>query len=207
MKTLFKTCLLLCLFFVASCSKDTDDDEPEVHNYFMVGDTEYNLQAAVLEYGGSANGSILFDGYLYSLVMYSGGLVYKDLGSEGWTLSGEGNILQFFMFSDTGLSLEAGRYDFYPDEPYPTGTFAFGLYVINWDSAEDDSEAGDLIVSGRVTVAISDDIYEFTIECTGDSGIDVCGYYKGAVRYLNTYNTNAFVSKILKEPELWHFNP
>jgi hypothetical protein len=173
--------MLIVGIFLVSCNKD--DDDSGTKNYLKIGDTEYELFAGLLENFGTDS---WYNGYLGKLILYSDGLSLHVDEEDHYEFLGIGDAIYFTMYSTSGNVLDNNVYVFASSEPCPIGTFSEGGYTINFDTGNWDAEDSDDIVSGSVTISLSETEYSITFDCAGKNDKKITGFYKGTLRYFDS---------------------
>jgi hypothetical protein len=176
------TGVLLAVILFVSCQKD-EVEKNETKNYFKVGDTEYNLSDGLLENSGVDGNNNWYDGYLTRLTLISDGLSWQILDGDYKNLLGQGDIIDFLMFSTTGNTLDNKDYLFSSAEPHSVGTFGDGAYIINYVFDPMNFDEADRFKSGTVSVSRRDNEYNITIDGLSTNGKTITGFYKGKLRY------------------------
>jgi hypothetical protein len=74
------------------------------------------------------------------------------------------------LFTSGPTYLDEGDYIFEATVPFSIGTFDYGDYAVNWDETHDEWTE---INAGKVTVSKEGNIYEITIDCTDENGLDI----------------------------------
>lgn len=158
---------------------DTDDGGiTNKKNYLKIGDSEYELFAGVLVNEGRDEHNNGYYGFLTGLFLYSAGISIGD----DW-FSGKGHLIELYMFSTSGNTLDNGDYIYSDSEPYQIGTFPEAVYYINIDFESEDYGTSEYITSGKVSVSKKGNEYSITINCSDSNGEKITGFYKGTLKY------------------------
>lgn len=166
--------LLLLIGLAISCGKNNEEETTPV-NHFKVNDTYYALSTGYQEDWGTGS---YYDGYNIDLVLISDGI---SVDFDTYNATGKGHVLYFELFTAGENGIEAGEYVYADTEPYDTGTFDDGAYMINLDLSTEDAEKTGYFKSGTITVTKSGSVYEISIDGTDSSGNKITGYYKGSL--------------------------
>ncbi len=172
--------ILILGIFIVGCKKDNDNEKPN-DNYFRAGNTKYKLVFGSLEnYGPDYIGQ--YEGYNLDLNLVSEGITFSEDAAGDLEISGTGHIIYFELFTSNSSFLDDGDYSYDETLPFSIGTFDYGDYAVNWDETHDEWIE---INAGKVTVSKEGNIYEITIDCTDENGLDITGYYKGPLSFYN----------------------
>lgn len=181
MKKILKllTGLALSVILFTGC----EDDEESQKNYFYVGENEFIISGGLLVNWGIDDSELWHEGYNTDLSLYTEGLTVEEVDGEHY-FEGNGRILYFEMFSESGSSLDETTYTFSEEIPYSKGTFDYGEYVYNYDSEDDEPESFSEITDGTVTISKVGSDYIISIECVTNNDETIKGYYKGRLEYI-----------------------
>ncbi len=185
------------VLLISCINKEKEDETPitkdsTVTNYLKIGTTKITLGTGMLEnYGLSSmenDSNYYYDGYNFDLYLFEKGIsIFSDEGE--YFPVGNGAYVYFELYSAKGTFLDTGKYTFSLTEPFATKTFDCGVFSLDFETEEDYT----IISSGSINVKKSNDIYEITIDCLGDDGQRITGYYKGTLNYADysedTYET------------------
>lgn len=174
MKRFFFLAITCFALIIASCSSDDDDDISTTKNYLKVKGVEYDLNDIGTLYVWIYRSGL----YETTLYLYSG-----PCGPNGVC-----NMIYFDINSSIRDGLDSGNYTI-------DYKFSFGnpQYII--ESAYfsyDDSLVGDNLISGidiqsgKLEVTRSGNIYSITINCSGEDGEKITGFFKGPL-YINDH--------------------
>lgn len=171
-KLKYLSCLLLLVVIVISCGKDKDDGSTPT-NYLKVDGEYYELSYGYQEDWGTGD---YYAGNNVDVVLISDGIT---IDFDTYDVTGVGNVIyfEFFTAGDTGIG--AGEYVYADSEPYATGTFDDGEYLVNFDVATEEAEDSGYFTGGTITVKRSGSVYEIAIDAIDSSGKKITGYYKG----------------------------
>ena len=176
--------MFLVGIFLVRCNKD--DDDTGTRNYLKIGDTEYELFAGLLENFGTDDHDDWYHGYLGKLILFSEGLSLHVVEEDRYEFAGNGDLIAFSLYSNTGSALDNADYVFTSTVPCPIGTIDGGAYAIKFDTENWDAEDSDDIVSGTVSVSLSGSEYRITFDCACQNDKKITGFYKGTLRYFDS---------------------
>jgi hypothetical protein len=144
-----------------SCSKEDTGPSPE--KSMKIGDKEYALSKAELDYYGYISGS--FSSYLFVVKIYDNKLVYNSLND---TYSGEEAGVNIGLYTSLETDIAEGVYTF---DSYATGapnTFNAGVVYTDFNPDTENLVLRE-VTGGTVTVAKTGEIYTITFNITLDS--------------------------------------
>lgn len=174
--SLFVLLLAVGVFFV-SCDKN-EDNNVEKKSELSFGDNVFDLSWGLIEYYGKLETDD--EAYNFDIMLLDSGLVFDETTEE---LKGKGSGIYFETFSQSSTELSAGTYSLDTTskvkKPF---TFDYGSVAYKIDTS--DEGIGDYVdvKSGTFKIEKSGDIYEVTIDCTGENGEKITGYYKGTLK-------------------------
>jgi len=168
--------LLAGSLLFTSCRKDDDDDNNDTNAFpqeLVIDGTRHELGFAFMEsYADFGNNSHNLD----LLLLTDDLTIHYDASNYPDSVSGNGHILYFELFSTDSTFLSAGTYGF--DTNYAAGTYssAFLAPVVNGEVSDPDQ-----LQSGTVEVVLNDNVY--TITGSGKDSIlgDFNFSYQGAI--------------------------
>lgn len=157
MKLLSSMILISVFLFVASCSKDEDNNEGSNAGILTIKGVEYEL----------------VDGIIWDQPEEGSGQVYSfdiDLFSEGFdpvNETGSGDLVAMEMYTDLSDDLASGTYTHGINETYPARTFG-GFILLGLNLEIEEFSTLYIITSGTIIVSKSGSVYEFTMNLTAD---------------------------------------
>ena len=142
-------------------------------------EVEYDLAQGILENYRKLDEA---EDYNIDLVLISSGFVVHEVGGEIDSLSGEGHLIYFEMFTSDPNKLALGDYNYDPNETGKAGTFDDGGCLLNYDTQ---TEQGTFleISGGKITVVQNGDTYEFNFDVITEGGKHITGFFKGSIKY------------------------
>ncbi|PTN07687.1 hypothetical protein [Mangrovibacterium marinum] len=170
--------LLLLVVLLPGCAK-TDEDVGRPENFLQVQDRVYELNYGYLEDWGRGD---YYQGDNVDLVLVSEGI---SINFDNYDVSGSGHILYLELFTDRKAGVARGKYRYSNAEPYQTGTFDDGEYLVNFDIVTEEAQSVGYFKSGVVTVKRRGAVYEITIHGTDLAGRKITGFYKGRLKLLD----------------------
>jgi len=168
--------------FLVGCQNNSDSSDPDVNstNHLKVGAVEYPLSQGKLNFGNEIAG-----GNMVQIELFSSTITMQGNGH----LTGNGNYIGIDCISSNSSEMDEGTYKFSSIRTYEMRSFFDGYYRLL--SLDLDSDVGDDsnfvdIVNGEIDFKkIGNGIYEVKINCITNTGVEVTGYYKGALHKFN----------------------
>lgn len=177
--------VVLGFFFFAlliGCQNNTDDSDSDVNstNHIKVGTVEYPLSQGKLTFGNEIAG-----GNLVLIELFSSTIIMEGSGN----LKGDGNYIYFWCVNSNSSEMDVGTYKISSTETYEMHSIYHSAYRLETldlnDDVGDDSDFVD-IANGNVDFKkIGNGVYEVKINFVSDTGVEVTGYYKGALHKFN----------------------
>ena len=171
-KTLNIALGILFCFLLIGCQKDSDGSDPVVNstNHFKVGNVEYPLSQGKL--------TLWNNGYdRCSISLFSSTIT---MGGDGY-LNGPGYYMELDCINSNSSELDEGKYVIDltgTNKMHTIYNMAYNLVKIG--GADDQYFVN--ITKGEVDFkSIGNGIYEVKIDCATNTGVQVTGYYKGAL--------------------------
>lgn len=189
---MFALSLIGTLLF--SCNDDDDvNADSNSTNYFKVADTEFELNAGYMSYWGA----VTEGSYGFMIDLISDGFTVIDTSSYDTSsnyaiTSGEGDLLEFYLYSSSG-ELEEGNYKYSDNDDNDAGTYDFAICNTNYNFEEETYDRQEYIKSGTISVIKDKSEYIFNYNCVTTEGDSLTGYYKGELYYSdysNLYSTD-----------------
>ena len=190
MRQLYTFCLLLTTILISfGCTEGEDSNEfvetietdetieTSLNNFVNIGSTKFKIPDGILLNCGEDDGEYedwQYEGYNYCIMLYSDQIERGEYIHELPFL-----VIGFDLFSFSSDGLDSDTYIISSTSPFTVGTFTDGDYRID----ENDETSYTDIISGKIIVERNDNIYEITIDCTDENGLEITGYYKGELRY------------------------
>lgn len=178
MKRFFFLAITCFALIIASCSSDDDDDISTTKNYLKVKGVEYDLNDI-----GTLDVWIFRSG-LYETILF----LHSGPSGMNGEFVGEGDVIMFDIKSSFRDGLDSGYYTI------DLEAFESPQYIIDgggfvYDNFLDDD--GNLtqnitISRGKLEVTRSGNIYSITINCSGENGEKITGFFKGPL-YIRDY--------------------
>ncbi|MCL3779616.1 hypothetical protein EMN47_04345 [Prolixibacteraceae bacterium JC049] len=165
--------VVICMLLLG-CS-DSDDVKEVKRNYFKIGETEYEIEAGILEKFVKED---YYDGYNIDLTFISNGLEIVTDEKKGSELIGRGKAIYFEMYSEQENMLTPGKYNKVKDVRFSEYTISTAISLV-YDSAKDGIEQEDSIGTGVVSVSYDKGKYVIIIDCENVDGKKVTGYFEG----------------------------
>jgi hypothetical protein len=169
----------------SSCDKNEDDFIS--NNYLKIDNSTYDLSSGILDYFASEIEDENCVSYCATLGLYTDGFITDDAIATD-DVYGKGHLIIFSMTTSSSEKLVDGTYTFSELIPSPTMTFDEGFYLINYELSEnqdiDEAESGGVVKDGKILVSKTDDEYTIEIDCVGENGETITGYYEGKLRYV-----------------------
>ena len=169
---------LLVILAIAGCKKDSKNETAK--NSLKVDGTEYEVSKGILVNYGAIKTSV----YDFSLILLSPGLTVYETAGLPDSIAGTGHYIAFEILSSDAAKLSAGDYPFNNSEL--AGSFYYGGYLTNWNSATSQPDLVGLI-SGSLKVINNGAEYELSFTGKDFNNKSVTGYYKGSLRYYADY--------------------
>ena len=116
--------------------------------------------------------------YNLELYFYTDGL---SIENRSQTLSGEGNLLYFEVYSPYNDQIIEGSYNL--SASYHAGTYASGMLAFGYSSNETYDYVD--IIDGTLTVEHDGTDYIFSFEGVTEEDIDITAYYRGSIKVLS----------------------
>jgi hypothetical protein len=167
-----------------SCKKE----EEQKRNIMTFDGKEYTLAHGAIVHYGRVNDDPLT--YSLDLTLLSPGFKLHSSGLSIDSLSGAGTGIYLELFSEDSLLLLTGDYNYsneYAPQPFKLN---YGDFVIDYTMEDETGEIYE-ITEGTVTIKLSYDIYEVTINCKDENGKEVTGFYSGMLRLYYDFNKGA----------------
>jgi hypothetical protein len=182
--------LVIVSFFIVRCGKESSTPK----NAITYENQTYNIDKGILENYGKIHGT----GNNLDLTFLSSSLVIHEVNGLIDSISGTGNGVNFEMYTNSTTALAVGDYTFDKDSTGNPGTFDYGNFILNYNTATNQGTLED-IGGGIITVKSAGATYEITFNCTTKSGKGVTGYFKGPLKYYdNTAATSQTKSATIK---------
>jgi hypothetical protein len=189
MKTYLKTCLLAALLLPAIISCKKDDTSSPKNNAITFKGTEYPLHNGYLEYYGQVAAQ---HSYNIDLTVVSSGIVVHEANGEIDSISGNGNVMYFELFTSDSARIPSGTYKFDINQTYAANTFDHGAIGLNINIATMDAEYYFGIIDGNLKIKDlgTENSYEVILSAKNTLGSNVTAYFKGTFSYYDYGDVN-----------------
>jgi hypothetical protein len=143
--------IFIISFLIVRCGKESSTPK----NALTYQDQTYNVDQGILENYGKIHGS----GNNLDLTLLSSSLVVHETNGLIDSISGTGNGINLEMFTNSTTALAVGDYTFDKDSTGNPGTFDYGNFILNYNTATNQGTIED-ISGGVVTVKSAGTTYE-----------------------------------------------
>lgn len=120
-----------------------------------------------------------YDVYDYDLLLLSPGIIVHDNDS----ISGIGHGIVFELYSNDSINISSGDYIYDDSGEDHAGTCGYADAVFNYNVQT--GEGLDIeAIAGKVTVKVTGNEYEVSIDLTMTGGKTLTGFYKGTLKHI-----------------------
>lgn len=158
------------MLLLVSCTADRSNLIEEKNVFYIDGEKKELERGLAMDYSNTSGQGP----YRIDLTMLTDGFTINEDGE----LIGEGNGIQFRLYSSLAFQLKPGRYSFNSSG----GEFTFDQGSVFYDDFGDRDSV--LLIGGTLEITKSSkDLYELSFNCTDVQGREISGYFYKSFYY------------------------